>query len=717
MRLAFFRFFPAVRFPFTLRFRRANRFAASLVLALALPVALARPVSAVDAGGRGGPSGARVASQASQANATATAREHTLETMTVTARGVAAPVSQTPGGVGVVTAEEIAELGPTGLADAATRLPGVDLSMDSPWGAEMSIRGLTRDSVVLLIDGCRVNTATDLNGRFGLINPMDVERMEVLKGPISSLYGTGSIGGVVNVITRKGRFTDAPEWHGELRAAYSSNPQGPDTYANLSYDTPDAWLWLSGGWRDHRSYYDGDEDRVRNSGFRDFQGKVATGRKWNDLNETTLQYQRTEGREIGVPGTGSAALPVAAQVTMEESNRIMAQLAHTFRPRGALLTESTLLVSYQLIQRNQRIDNFPAASAVVLMRPAADHETYAVNWKNVLEVEAHRLVLGLDAWNWSMRSSRVKTAKTGAISVDDPIPDTDQSSLGLFAEDDWRLAPDWTLNLGLRADGQSIHNQDIPPVAADTSRSLDWDGHAGLTWAFAPGWTMTGLAAASHRSPNMLELFKNISLSGGITEVGDPSLDAEKSLFFEYGLHRTTATLRTGASLFLNYVHGYIESEPVSATAYRMANLGRARLMGAEWEAEWDVTPGWTVYANAAYTEGRDETRREPLRFVAPLNGLAGVRHEMDSGLWFALETEWAAEQRNVPEGALRTEGWATFNARCGWAFEIRGVRNELTLAAENLANAHYRNHLATSRGIELYDPGLNVSGSWRMLF
>lgn len=135
------------------------------------------------------------------------AKSSALDEVLVTARGIAAPASKTPGGVGVVMSADIRETGPASIAEAMARIPGVSKSGDSPWSSDVNIRGLGRDSVVVLIDGVRMNMTTDINGRLGVVNQNDIERIEVLKGPVSALYGSGSTGGVVNIITKKGKFT------------------------------------------------------------------------------------------------------------------------------------------------------------------------------------------------------------------------------------------------------------------------------------------------------------------------------------------------------------------------------------------------------------------------------------------------------------------------------------------------------------------------------
>ena len=639
-----------------------------------------------------------------------------LEPMTVTARGVAKPVSLTPGSVGVIESGEIAETTPLGLSNAAARLAGVDLSDDSPYGADISIRGLGRDSVVFLIDGCRVNMTTDLNGRFGLINPMDVERIEVLKGPVSTLYGSGSTGGVVNIITKKGRFTDEPQWHGETMATYSSNPQGVDLYANLSFNSPEFWAWLSGSWRDSHDYYSGGGDRVVNSSFTDFQGKLAMGLAWSETHETSFQYQHTEGSDIGIPGKGMTTMRDEVELTLEDNDRQFFQVEHAWRPEGMTLTESVLQVSYQKIERNPRIDKF--STPIESLKPEAIYETQAVNWKNVFEFGEDVLVLGLDAWNWHyMHSTRVRKMLAGAVFVDTPTPNTDQTSAGLFGEYDWHLAETWILNLGLRSDGVFVDNEETPTVEPSSHESLDWGAHVGLTWMLAPRWSMTGLAAASYRSPNILERFKNINLGGGMSEIGNPDLRAERSLFYEWGLHHVSSAIRADAAVFLNVVEDYIDRQVTNANVFQMANVSRARIWGVEGSLEWDFTPSWTVYANLAYAEGTDDKTGDHLRFVAPLNGLAGLRQDLGAGFWWAVETEWAAEQHNVPEDVARADSWGIVNLRGGYDFEFRELDNEIVVGLGNVFDTKYHNFLATSRGVELREPGIGLDLSWRVMF
>ncbi|MGE4297280.1 MAG: TonB-dependent receptor plug domain-containing protein [Desulfovibrionaceae bacterium] len=642
--------------------------------------------------------------------------DYELEGITVTARGVEAPASLTPGGVGVVDVQEIQVAQPVSVTDVIDRLAGVSRTDDSPWGADVNIRGLGRDAVVILVDGCRMNVTTDINGRLGLVNPEDVARVEVLKGPISSLYGSGSTGGVVNIITKQGTFSKEGKWSGELSAGGATNPLGADTYMNLSYGAANAWLHASGGWREHAGYDDGGGSPVANSQYRDFYGKISGAAKWDDRQTTHFMYQASTGEDVGIPGTGTAPLPGNAEVSLRRNSGRLVEVDHTIRPESDVFTQSTLKVYYQMIERNPRIDSF-TSGAVAWIEPAADHETLAGDWRNIFALGGHRLVAGVDVSNWYMTSSRIRRTTAGASLSDKPTPDTRQFTTGVYAEDDWELSADWILNYGARLDHVSVTNQEAGANAAGTHRTTAWNAHAGLTRVLNPDWTATAVAAGSYRAPNILELFKNISLGGGVTETGNPDLDPERSQFFELGLHRVGGPVRLDAAVYANLIDDMITSKMVTATSYRMDSVSEAEIFGAELSLAWDIASGWQAYGNAAYTHGRDKTAGEPLPFMPPINGLVGVRQDLASGFWWLAENQWALGQYDVPSGALKSDAWNSVNLRCGYAFHQAGLKHEITLGVTNLLNERYLNYLSTSRGIELRQPGISAVAGWRVSF
>ncbi|MDD2391011.1 MAG: TonB-dependent receptor [Desulfobacterales bacterium] len=664
-------------------------------------------------------------------SATGHAGESCLSDIIVSARGTQSLISSTPGGTGTVQAEDILEAQAPSLSDIAALIPGVSLSSDSAWGSDINIRGLSRDSVVLLIDGCRVNTSTDINARFGLIDPMDIERIEVLKGPISALYGSGSIGGVVNVITRKGCFTSTPAWSGTVSGGLGSNPSGYSSYANAAYESPDIWVYASGSRRDYGSYDTGDSEEMPNSQFDDRQGRASMGKKWNSGAVTEFSVRTYEAEDVGIPGTGTAPLPTTARVTYPRSTETEITASHTISPDGPLLKQSAVKAFYQKIDRRVQIDELPAAFPKERLCPSADHETMGIKWQNTLKTGPHQMITGLDVWNWHMESERETEFKSGAIGIDRPTPTADQLSAGGFAEDDWHLSDTWTVNLGARIDYISMENDAadtwiLPPAPttpnpelwpARTWDDITWNAHAGLTWHVASEWSLTGICASSYRAPTILERFKYLNLAGGIVSRGNPDLDPERSLFFEFGLHYDASRVHFHSGLFANRLQDLIIDQKITPALYESANVNEAEIYGAEAEVSWNFIDGWLIEANIAYTTGRDTTENDDLPFIPPLKGMLSVRFDPMKSWWFKLGTDWALKQDNVPDDEDTTDGWITFNARVGFRFNAFYADNELILGAENITNAAYRNYLSTSRGIDLKEAGTNLIAVWQMKF
>ena len=96
------------------------------------------------------------------------------------------------------------------IANVLEEEPGVSRGGDGVWATNINVRGLNEDRLVILIDGNRVETATDLTASLSMVDVNDIERVEVIKGAQSSLYGTGAMGGIVNIITKQGYFGRKP---------------------------------------------------------------------------------------------------------------------------------------------------------------------------------------------------------------------------------------------------------------------------------------------------------------------------------------------------------------------------------------------------------------------------------------------------------------------------------------------------------------------------
>ena len=115
-------------------------------------------------------------------------------------------------------------------------------------------------------------------------------------------------------------------------------------------------------------------------------------------------------------------------------------------------------------------------------------------------------------------------------------------------------------------------------------------------------------------------------------------------------VHYAGRTLDADLSAYANFVDDLIVSAPVSPTLYRMDNVSSAEIYGAEAAGQWQFASGWELFGNAAYVRGRDVGAGEPLRFIPPLNGLAGLRQTLENGFWWSGETVGGLAPRLRPK-------------------------------------------------------------------
>ena len=656
-------------------------------------------------------------------------KEYTLDPVIVTARGYAVSQSDTPGSVGVAQEKDIT-LAPKGsIVDALERIPGITRTGDSPWGQDISIRGLSGPSVVILVNGKRVNTATDMNARLGFINPADIERVEVLKGPVSALYGSGSTGGVVNIITRKAKFTDEMEAHGRLAGSGSTNPGGGSGYGNFSVSGPNVWGFVSGSYRDYGDTFGGDSAHVPNSDYMDKQGRVMLSVKpWSPLT-LTMEAMQSYGNDIGIPG-GVSSMPAIARVRYRRSEFTFMSVDATVDIDGDYFKTLEANFYYTENKRRVSVDNIPAASSPsypLELSPSADHETYGGKLQTTIEAGKHTIVTGADFWTWNVDSDRIREMRvppsissSGYLKLhDSPVPNAEQISIGVFAEDNWKINDAFTLNVGARLD---YLNTEADPMYDVTPRNyhmggtklyghtndddLGWHLHAGLTWKMTDDWSQSLLLASSYRAADVMERFKYINL-GGVELYGNPDLDPEQSYYAEYALQYNAKPFKADLRLFANIVTDYIAEKRVSSSRIELDNVDDARIYGAELDLRWNFHDYFGVYGNVAALYARDEENNQALPGAAPGTGMVGIDFTHPSGFWARLESNMIAPQRSTPDNVDGTKGVILLGAVAGYTFHTGALKHDISLGLDNIFDTRYYNYLAQQRGIRVWEPGL----------
>ncbi len=603
-----------------------------------------------------------------------------------------------------------------GLPDLAEETPGVNRTADGPWASDLSIRGLSGDRIVVTLDGARLVTATDLAARLALIDLSVIERVEVFKGPVSALYGSGSLGGMVNVVLSEPIYPDESDAQQRLRLGVLHNPDGWTAHYGATHRAPRQYINAAITARDAAAFRDGNGDRIRNTQFSDQALSLRVGRRWAPHADSDVLVQIHRGEDIGIPGSGSAPLSARADVTYEEARRILVAFHNRLWIDGAHWKTSRLNLYYQQIERTVRIDAFPEGPLREI-KPVGRHDTLGARWLNQIEAGDHQIGAGLETWRRELESTRKRTFVDGAVLTDRPLPEASEWSYGAFVEDRWILHPALSLTAGARGDGLRVENRVTPQWEAESKDDWNWNAHAGLRWNATERWALRGVTAAGYRAPSIEERYQFLALGDGQIKLGNPDLDAEQSRFVEIGMAWNEDHWSAEISGFHNALRNRIGEERVDEQTLRNANTDRARIQGVEAETRRRLSDAWSAHASLAWLRGDDRGNREPLPDIAPLTGSAGLRYR-PAPAWLArARVVFAARQGRVPEGAEETPGWGRMDASLAYTTERGAVAHEIRLDVLNVTDTAWRNHLNTHRGKPDYEPGRSLQIVWDAQF
>jgi hemoglobin/transferrin/lactoferrin receptor protein len=658
-----------------------------------------------------------------------------LEAVTVTAKGYASDALETPHALTVIGAGDIAESGAANPGALLRGQAGLAVASDGAWGENPVIRGLKKEHIVVMVDGVRVNSAQPQGAIASMADTGLLEHAEVVKGPVSVLYGSGAMGGVVNFITPQPRFADKAQARGSLSAGLQSVNNGKEADAGLALSGPSHALNLGLASRDYGDY-DAPGGKVVRTGFSRQSANLNYAFKLDERQTLRLNLQEQRDDDVWYPGSAKFANARIGTNTIHspEQRRSLASAVWETRLGGAAAPTVTVNVHRQEVER--RINAYSSVLQRDTVRNTVTFATYGGSARVQFAPRAdHLLLAGIDGWVMKGDPERYSDTNAPAFNNNlrtDPFDQAEIRSAGVFVQDEI-FFDQWKATLGARYDRVSGTARQMGVGAAAKTGGLDHDDNA-LSWSlgaihnashfFNPYFNV----ARAFRAADMRERFEDSARGDGYYTLGNPQLKPEISTTAEIGVKGQLAANRYAVALYRTEIRDYIAGRitgtinaatglPVKVTE----NLAKVTITGLESEFEHRIAAGdW--YARAALTLQRGDNRSddEPLYQMPP--------HELALGLAWRPQSPWSAWLRlravsrqdriatkfsNGTENA--TAGFATLDL--GGAYRI-GKNAVVRVAANNLLDRGYHEHLTEGvSGQEIQMPGRNFTLNLKGMF
>lgn len=645
-----------------------------------------------------------------------------LETITVIGTRTEKTEFENPRSVSVLTRDELQRASLEGLADMLRDVPGVQL-LDAavPGMKRIEIRGESSRRNVILIDGQEITDHSSY-GTPLLIDPSSVERVEVLKGPSSVLYGSKAIGGVVNIVTRTGGDRSIS---GEVAATYLSATDG--------YDLNGSLLGSAAGW-----------DYRLSAGKAEFQERETASGK---LEPSTYGHESLSGHIGFQTGAHYFALkadqfklasdawvdpdsyaPPITDFTLELPQRDRSKIGLFYDAVGLApwLRKLHLDAYHQTIDRQINQGLTFSFGGPAGLTTNADSEDRLTTSGGTLQLDFrphpdHDLIVGAQYLDDNLDAVKTSTRTVFPFpGLPMAIVNTDDASIrtaSVYAQDEWAVTGDLSLLFGLRyydVKAELNESNHSPMAANDDQRAV---GSIGLTWAGFENHMLRLHFDQGYVYPTLLQLFVDSPFSGGSISFGNPDLDPETSDSIEFGWRHQTARLTVDGSVFYTTADNYIARTLVDDGPNDIwENIERATTYGAELFLEFNtgIAGNMRPYLNGTWLHRRyvTDTYSTDNTFTPRFTGRAGLRFDLTEHGYVDGFVRGATDARLEDGSGIveESDAWTTLNLWLG--LDLGPARNlALTLQLNNLADADYR------PANELPGPGRSMDVSARFNF
>ncbi len=635
-----------------------------------------------------------------------------LEEVQVTASRRSVSVSESGASVSVVNALQIEAVRPKVVTDALRGTPGLFVQQTTPGQGVPIVRGLKGSQVLHLVDGLRLNNAffrSAPNQYLALVDPTNVERIEVVRGPGSTLYGSDAMGGVVQLLTKRPDYDQPLSWDGGF--TFSSAELAQHSHLSLTQGSEDL------AWRAHLAYLDSDDrrtgsgERLKPTAFR--SESVSFDLRYGIDSERELlvgldylNQPSTPRIDEFTPGFGETE-PASSEFFFEPNRRVALSAQYRQQNPWAWADELLLSVGAQRIDDDRRTRNFGASA-----RRLEDNRSDL--WSAALQLDKSvgwgELTWGLEVNRDEVSSARIsQDIESGASTPITSRFPTGSSMRGsaVYGQALVNVGSQTEMTLGTRYSHFDIK---LAQADRDVGAELSPDDvtfSIGLRHALSDQTALIANIGEGFRAPNIFDLATLGARPGNRFNIANPGLGPENVLSSELGIKRSADRYRMELFAFYSDFDDKITSvDTGDLTAdgrmiVQSQNAATAELYGLEFGLRYLLSDTLELTAAANWVRGEERSadgESEPGDRIPPANGMLGLDWAVADRWSLNFRSDFADRQdrlsnRDVGDPRINpngTSGWATFGT--GVSYQISD-RWQTQLSVDNLFDKQYREH------------------------
>jgi vitamin B12 transporter len=607
-------------------------------------------------------------------SAVAQAEDTQLNPVVITATRTAEPIQSVLAPVSVLERADIERLQSKDFSDLISHLPGVDISRDGGPGALSSLylRGTNSDHTLFLIDGQRVSSATLGSTSFQFLDPQQIEKIEVVRGPKSTLYGSDAIGGVIQIFTR--RSTVEPSSY--VRAGYGSENSyqiaagSQGKIEQLRYSAHLSQFFSDGiSNLDEKTPPNDDDDAYRNSSASFNVGYDFANGAALDVNHF---YTRTKNEFDDALSYDGISEPYS-KGWMQNTNAVLKMPLTSF-------WDTTLSAGRSI----DDTDSYDKLDLDPLGRTDFRTTRKSASWQNDFAVtDKQTITVGIDYYNDHLDSSNEYYDLNKGKIV------RDRDNVAYFAQ--YLLSYEFfDLQAGLRKDDNEAFGQNN---TRDFALGFKLPAQHRLTLSYGTAF----------KAPTLNDLYFPPDLYGQ----GNPDLKPQHAENYEIGLRGDYTTWQWALNGYENKVDNLIIWLPVDPGdpnnyAWAPSNIATAKIRGAEFVASTRVQD-WVIQGSLTYVDPRDDETDNLL----PKRAQRSAKLDVDRsfGAW-GVGLSWLAQSDRYGDGdntrMYHTSGYGLLDLRASYEF------SKAWLAQVRLDNVLDKNYVLNraSGGIDYNQPG-----------